>query len=78
MFYKQILQFFHEIFEVPYKNQIVWNNKLIKIASKTIFWKDWYDAGIICFLDVMDENCRFITFENFIKKIQSAMAKSKI
>ena len=70
VFYKQILQFFHEIFEVPYKNQIVWNNKLIKIASKTIFWKDWYDAGIICFLDVMDENCRFITFENFIKKFK--------
>ena len=40
IFYKQILDFFRELFEVPHKNQIVWKNQLVKIARKTIFWKD--------------------------------------
>ena len=69
-FYIQILQFFNELFEVPYKHQILWNNKLIKIANKTIFWREWYEAGVICFLDVMNNNAEFILFEEFKDKFQ--------
>ena len=54
-FYQQILKFFHELMVVPNKEQIIWNNKLIKIQNKPIFWKNWYEAGIICILDVLDD-----------------------
>ena len=67
-FYQQIIKFFYELMVVPHKEQILWNNKLIKIRNKPIFWRDWYEEGITCILDVLDERQNVLTLDEFAKK----------
>ena len=67
-FYQQIIKFFYELMALPHKEQILWNNKLIKIRNKPIFWRAWYEAGIICILDVLDDRQKVLTLDEFINK----------
>ena len=53
---------------LPHKEQILWNNKLIKIRNKPIFWIAWYEAGIICILDVLDGRQNVLTLDDFKNK----------
>ena len=47
---------------------ILWNNKHITIDGKSIYWKDWHDAGIQKIKDLLDENNMFLTFNKFCSK----------
>lgn len=47
---------------------ILWNNKNITIAGKSIYWKDWHAVGIERIRDLLDENNKFLEFEIFCRK----------
>ena len=38
---------------------ILWNNKNITIAEKSIYWKDWHAAGIERICDLLNEIVNF-------------------
>ena len=37
-------------------NQIIWYNSHVKVNNKVIFWKEWYDRGIVQIKDLIIEN----------------------
>ena len=37
-------------------NQIVWHNKLVMFDKHSLFYKDWYDSGILLLGDIFREN----------------------
>ena len=37
------------------ENVILWNNKHILIDGKSVYWKEWHEAGILRIKDLLDE-----------------------
>ena len=66
-FYKKVLDFWCE-FKISTgidskanpKNEILWNNRKILVGKKTVFYKKWYDAGIIKISDLLNQNQDFL------------------
>ena len=54
--------------EICVRNIIIWNNKHILIDGKSVYWKEWHDAGILRIKDLLDESIRFITPNKFLIK----------
>ena len=46
-------------------NIILWNNKNIAIAGKSICWKDWHAAGTERICDLLNENSKLLSYEDF-------------
>ncbi len=46
-------------------SQTIWRNSHIKIQDKTIFYHRWHVAGVNFLNDLVDENGKFLTVENF-------------
>ena len=51
--------------ETRIENTILWNNKHILIDGKSVYWKEWHEAGILRIKDLLDENNKFLTFDKF-------------
>ena len=52
-----------------YKSDLVlWNNQDITIEGKSLFWKSWTENGIYYIQDILNENGKFFTYEEFIRK----------
>ena len=49
-------------------NVILWNNKHILIDGKSVYWKEWHEAGILRIEYLLDENNRFLTLDKFFFK----------
>ena len=49
-------------------NILLWNNKNITIAGKPIYWKDWHAAGIERICDLLNENSKLLSYEDFCRK----------
>ena len=47
---------------------IVWNNSHIQIEKKSIFWEDFYEAGLIYLGDLFDSNGSLRTFQYWVCK----------
>ena len=49
--------------EIPVYDQIIWNNRNIRLDGKTIFINEWYSKGIIYIQDLLnaDFNCLALT-----------------
>jgi len=47
---------------------ILWNNRDITIEGKSLFWKRWAENGIHYIQDILNENGKFLTFEEFNQK----------
>ena len=66
-FYTDVLNAWAEVWEqtsdneIWVRNIILWNNKHILIDDKSIYWKEWHDAGILRIKDLLDESNRFLT-----------------
>ena len=76
LFYKRMLQYWLE-FKVEQgntisrpKETILWNNKDIKIANKTIFFRSWFDKGVSTLGKLLDSNLNFFTYEDFVSRYQ--------
>ena len=37
------------------ENEIIWNNKFVTIAAKSIFYRSWYEAGVKYIKDLITE-----------------------
>ena len=57
------LQDRHNIREV-----IIWNNKNITIAGKSLYWRDWHAAGILRIKDLLDESGNFLSYDKLRRK----------
>ena len=54
--------------EIRIRNVILWNNKHILIDGKSVYWKEWHEAGILRIKDLLDQNNKFLTFDKFLLK----------
>ena len=66
-FYKDVLSFFSEL-ESQYNYEqgqeiILFNNKAILFGGKPFFIRDWFSIGLICINDFLDENGKFLSFQ---------------
>ena len=50
------------------ENEILWNNHLITIGGKSVFYKQWHDAGVETLSDILDKDGSFLSFSKFKKK----------
>ena len=48
--------------------QPIWNNSMIRIAGKTIFYKHWVDAGVRNINDLLTNDSKLMTYSCFRKK----------
>ena len=73
-FYTDVLNAWAEVREQTSDNEIcvrntsIWNNKHILMDGKSVYWKEWHDAGLLRIKDLLDESNRFITPNKFLIK----------
>ena len=68
-FYQQMLWYFLEL-KTLYENDIgqemiLFNNKEILVGNRPFFLKDWFDSGIVSIQDILSENRKFLSFQEF-------------
>ena len=72
LFYRGLLQYFQDLKNttniLPNGEFILWNNKSITIDNATLFWKPWFDGGIVSVKDVLNTNGKFLSYEEFSNK----------
>ena len=75
IFYEKILNYWSELknstgydFKSRYKDEILWNNRNILIAKKTVFYKHWFDAGISKIDDLLNGQNGFLNWQEFRSK----------
>ena len=47
------------------ENEIIWNNKLVTIAGKSVFYRSWYEAGVKYIKDLTTEDGNLMTLNVF-------------
>ena len=85
-FYRTLLCYWQELKlstdskEIPVYDQIIWNNRNIRLDGKTIFNTEWYKKGIIYIHDLLNADFNFLSLTEFKKKkfVQCAMPVYKI
>ena len=55
--------------EIPVCDQIIWNNRNIRLDGKTIFINEWYNKGIIYIQDLLNADFKFLSLTRFKKKL---------
>ena len=74
-FYKEILTVWQELHSKDpssakeYENEIIWNNRFIKIDGKSVFYPSWHRKGIIKICHLLNENRKFLSRSEFQHKI---------
>ena len=73
-FYKEILTVWQELHSKDpssakeYENEIIWNNRFIKIGGKSVFYPSWHRKGIIKIGHLLNENRKFLSRSEFQHK----------
>ena len=69
LFKRELLQYFQDLKNttniLPNGEFILWNNKSITIDNATLFWKSWFDSGVVSVKDVLNTNGNFLSYEEF-------------
>ena len=52
------------------QNEIIWNNSNILINKSTIFFKQWYQNGIILLQGLLDVDCTFLSLQKFQQNLR--------
>jgi len=47
------------------ENEIIWNNKFVTIAGKSVFYRSWYEAGVKYIKDLTTEDGNLMTLYVF-------------
>ena len=72
LFYKEMLEYFQELVNIYDLDQrrkfVLWNNREIKIEGKTLFWKTWFEKGIFLVQDLLNEDGKFLSLQEFQDK----------
>jgi len=45
--------------------QHIWNNSMIRIADKTVFYRHWANAGVMKINDIMASDLRIVSYSSF-------------
>ena len=68
-FYKQVLWYFLELKSLYESDNgqemILFNNKEILVGNRPIFLKSWFEEGIVSIQDILSENGKFLSFQEF-------------
>ena len=77
LFYRDVISHWQELNNVvpstkkDVGDQIVWNNRFIKINKASAYFRSWHQAGICKLSTLLDEsNTRFLTFNEFVRKFK--------
>ena len=71
VFYKDVLAVWQELNSKDprnaneYKQEIIWNNRFIKIDGKSFYYRPWANKGILKISDLLNTHGQFLSFENF-------------
>ena len=71
LFYKDVLDAWQRIVahtplsKNDVENEVIWNNRFITIAGKSVFFRPWYEAGVKYIKDLMSEDGNLLTFNEF-------------
>ena len=72
LFYRELLQCFEDFKNItnvfPNGEFILWNNMSITIADETLFWKTWFERGVVFVQDILDGYGNFLSLEEFKSK----------
>ena len=73
-FYRTLLCYWQEFKlstdskEIPVYDQIIWNNRNIRLDGKTIFITEWYKKGIIYIHDLLNADFNLLSLTEFKEK----------
>ena len=73
-FYKDVLNAWQEVHSknpsntIKYVNDMIWNNRFIKIDKKPVFYSSFCKRGVIKIGHLLDENNRFLLRSDFQQK----------
>ena len=74
-FYRNMLLYFKELKCLYDKENIekyvLFNNKLILIDKKPVFWKSWYDNNIVTVQDLLKDDGTVMTYKDFSEKYKN-------
>ena len=71
LFYKHVLNAWQRIVantplsKNEVENGVIWNNKFVTIAGKSVFYRSWYEAGVKYVKDLLTEDRNFMTLHVF-------------
>ena len=68
----------HENDSLKIRDQILSNNKNMTIAGKSVYYKDWYAAGISKVKDILDNNNEFVSYSNVCRKIGCSFPSTRL
>ena len=72
LFYRELLQYFQDLKNAtnifPNGEFILWNNKSITIDNATLFWKSWFEEGVVTVKDVLNSEGNVLAYEEFRNK----------
>ena len=72
LFYLEMLDYFQELRQVnqnSYESDLIlWNNQNITIEFKSLYWKRWTENEIYYIQDILNENGKFLSFEECNRK----------
>ena len=76
-FYKDIISHWQELINATpttkkdVLDQIVWNNRFIKVNKTSVYFQKWHQAGIYKLISLLDESKkRFLSFNAFVNHFQ--------
>jgi len=69
-YHKQVLHYWKMVFthNLTPHGSTLWNNRVITISRKTLFFRNWFEKGIIFITDILDEQGNFLSFTDFKTK----------
>ena len=74
LFYKEIFSAWQEIHSTEsssadeYENEIIWNNRFIKIDRKSVFFPSRYRKGVVKIRDLLNDDRKFLSRVEFQEK----------
>ena len=60
------------------RDEILWNNKNIAIAGKSIYYKDWHAVGIKKIKDLLNDENKFTCYQNLSQKVGKRFPFTKL
>jgi len=68
-FYRELLEYWQELKpSVDPANQIIWNNRHIKVNEKPVFYRHWRDKGIVYIKDIIDGKGNILSVDQMKSK----------
>ena len=67
-FYKNVLRFANNVLVTPHDKEVVWNNKDIRINNKPIFYKHWFEKGVVFIQNLCNEYSDWLNYSQFTLK----------